>query len=234
MFFDDYPEFYRTSRTTPQPHRLNLRYEAIMGENLDILAGARVLDIASHDGRWSFAALKSGAAHVIGIEAKQTLVNTAHTTFGKLGVDPDTYRFVCGDIFGVLAEQTFEVDVVLCLGFLYHTLRYNELLSHIRRLNPRHVIVDAAVTNRGKGPMVKVRTEFADREQNAVPDKYSHGGKVLSGKPNMAALKVMLKAYGFPVTKIADWGSLLRDNPKTEAIGVYARGERTTVRCDAE
>jgi len=36
-------------------------------QNREVFAGARVLDIASHDGRWSLAALESGAAHVIGV-----------------------------------------------------------------------------------------------------------------------------------------------------------------------
>jgi hypothetical protein len=233
MFFNGYPDFFQTSRTTPQPDRLNLRYEAIMGENRDILQGARVLDIASHDGRWSFAALKSGAAHVVGIEAKQELIDNAVATFSKYGVDPATHEFVCGDIFEVMAQQTFEVDVVMCLGFLYHTLRYNELLSLIRRLNPKYLIIDTVVTTIGGGPMVKLRAEPADREHNAVPDQHSYGNTVLSGKPNMKALRVMVQAYGFTITKISDWGSLLRDNPDSEAITTYALGQRVTVRCDS-
>src|SRR6476661_8939613 len=70
MFFDKYPRFYETSQTTATRGRLNLRYEAIFAENRDIFAGAKVLDIASHDGRWSLAALECGAASVIGIEAR--------------------------------------------------------------------------------------------------------------------------------------------------------------------
>jgi SAM-dependent methyltransferase len=234
MFFDDYPAFYETSQTTPQAGRLNLRYEAIIGENEDILQGARVLDIASHDGRWSFAALKAGATHVVGIEAKQELTDNAATTFDKYGVDPGTYEFICGDVFDVMANQSFDVDVVMCLGFLYHTLRYNELLSLIRKLNPRYVIVDTSVIARGKGPLVQLRAEDSTKERNAVPDRYSYGDRVLGGKPNLAGLRVMFRAYGFNLTKIADWGSLLRDNPEAGAIGVYARGERVTVRCDSE
>src|SRR3990170_6442773 len=56
-FFDQFPRFYETSQTFAYPSRLNLRHEAIFGENQDIFEGRRVLDIASHDGRWSFASL---------------------------------------------------------------------------------------------------------------------------------------------------------------------------------
>ena len=72
-FFDDYPRFYSTSKTGPSRHRLGARHRAIIEGNERLLVGRRVLDIASHDGRWSFAALKSGAAHVTGIEARPHL-----------------------------------------------------------------------------------------------------------------------------------------------------------------
>src|SRR4249919_1385884 len=77
MFFDDYPRFAETSRTAASMDRLNLRYEAIFAENRDILDGARVLDIASHDGRWSLAALATGARSVVGVEARPGLVANA-------------------------------------------------------------------------------------------------------------------------------------------------------------
>ena len=71
MFFDAFPRFYETSQTGDPRERINLRYEAIFAHNADVFQGARVLDIASHDGRWSLAALRTGAAEVIGIEARE-------------------------------------------------------------------------------------------------------------------------------------------------------------------
>jgi 23S rRNA G2069 N7-methylase RlmK/C1962 C5-methylase RlmI len=76
-FFDRFNRFYSTSRTSPWPERLHARYQAIIQENLDLLRGQRVLDVASHDGRWSFAALKAGCAHVTGMEAREHLVLNA-------------------------------------------------------------------------------------------------------------------------------------------------------------
>jgi hypothetical protein len=67
-------------------------------------------------------------------------------------VGPDTHEFVQGDIFEVLARQTLDVDVIMCLGFLYLTLRYNELLSLIRRLKSKHLIIDTVVATIGGGP----------------------------------------------------------------------------------
>ncbi len=142
MFFDDYPRFFETSETSAYHNRLNLRYEAIFAENHDIFPGARVLDIASHDGRWSLAALASGAKSVVGIEARQDLVDHATTNLGLYGYDSDRCTFIAGDVCDVLNDQDFDFDVVLCLGYLYHTLQYNALMHGIRKSNPKHLIID--------------------------------------------------------------------------------------------
>ena len=73
-FFNVYSRFLETSQTGASLNRLNRRHEAIFGSFPEIYVGARVLDIASHDGRWSFAALKAGAAHVIGVEPREHLI----------------------------------------------------------------------------------------------------------------------------------------------------------------
>ena len=81
MFAEDYPRFMEASELEPQPQRLNERYEALFASNRDIFDGARVLDLASHDGRYSFAALKTGAEHVTGVEVRESLVGKAEETF---------------------------------------------------------------------------------------------------------------------------------------------------------
>jgi len=146
-FFDNYQRFYTTSHTSPLPDRLNSRHTAIVEANLDQIHGKCVLDIASHDGRWSFAALKAGAAHVVGVEARNELVENAHLTFPEYGIEASRYRFICGDAFDVLRReppQTF--DVVMCLGFMYHTIRHAELLDLIERTGARLVVIDTEVT----------------------------------------------------------------------------------------
>ena len=231
-FFEQFPLFYRTSSTAPTTARLNVRYEAIFGENRDIFAGASVLDIASHDGRWSLAALATGARSVIGIEARPELVKTATDNLGEYGFGADRVRFVTGDVHEVLNTEDFEADVVLCLGFLYHTLRYNELLHGIRRTNARYLIIDTfSPYMMGPVPNVNVTTEDADEEGKAAADTYTRGPSVLVGRPNLAAIRTMLGAYGYRVERLSDWAGILRDNPGTENCGDYANGRRITVRC---
>jgi Methyltransferase domain len=232
MFFDKHPRFYATSRTAAHRGRLNMRYEAIFAENRDIFEGARVIDIASHDGRWSFAALETGAAEVLGIEARDELVDAARENLAHYGVDASRYRFVAGDVFDVLSREEDPVDVVLCLGFLYHTLRYPELMRRIRDRAPRHLIIDTFVVRRRRTkPVVHLFTEHTERERNAVVDAFSYGDQTLVGWPSVAGLEALVGAYGFAVERYSDWGALLRDNPAMENVTDYAEGRRVTARC---
>jgi hypothetical protein len=231
-FFEQYPRFYQTSGTGLTAARLNLRYEAIFGENRDIFAGASVIDIASHDGRWSLAALATGARSVVGIEPRPELVDAATENLAQYGYGADRARFITGDAHEVLRTQSLEADVVLCLGFLYHTLRYNELLDGIRRTGARHLIIDTfSPFMMQPTSNVNVVTEYADEEGKAVADAYSHGPKVLVGRPNLAAIHTMVKAYDYELERLSDWAGLIRDNTGAVDCDDYANRQRITARC---
>ena len=229
MFAEDYPRFMEVSDLTPQPERMNERYEAVFASNREIFEGARVLDLASHDGRYTFAALKTGAAHVTGVEVRQSLVDLAEETFAHYGADPDQYRFVCGDVFDVLARERFEVDVVLCLGYLYHTYRHTELMYRLHQLSPKHLIMDTMVTP-GDEPVCRVIGEpNAADIRSASLDPYAVG-RVLVLRPSVSALQMLLHAYGFEVESVYDWRGRLAGGPVMPGLEGYAKGQRVTVR----
>jgi ubiquinone/menaquinone biosynthesis C-methylase UbiE len=215
-----------TSETSSFPWRLDLRHEAIFTMNRPLFEGARVLDIASHDGRWTLAALEAGAAHVTGIEARPELVTNAAETFAAAGIEPSRYEFVTGDVFEVLAKPA-EYDVVLCLGFFYHTLRHLELVGRVRHTGARHVIIDTEV-HRSPDPVMRIATEQIEREGNAVADLYTVGSTVITGRPTLAAMNLMMEAQGFSLDSLSDWDGLLRDNPDATEVRDYRIGRRLT------
>lgn len=227
-FFESYPRFYETSETSAFPWRLNLRHEAIFGEYADLFAGARVLDVASHDGRWSLAALEAGAASVVGIEARPDLVANAKANLTAYGVDESRFEFVVGDVFEALEHERPEVDLVLCLGFLYHTLRHTELFTRIRQTGARHVVVDTEV-HRSPEAVVRLADESVEREGNAVADAFTCGDTVLTGRPTLAALDLLARTQGFEVERLSDWDALLRDNPQADRVRDYRIGRRATL-----
>ena len=231
MFFDDYPRFHETSQVGPSADRLNLRYEAIFGSNRDIFAGARVLDLACNDGRWSFAALKTGAAHVTGIEARPELCENAEETMRHYEADPQTYEFVCGDVLEKLRDDAFEVDVVLCLGYLYHTYRHTELLHFLRRLNPTYLVIDTHVIPRETRPVVQVKSERPHRQGTAVLDPFAHGEQTLVALPSLASVLKLMNTYGFGVETMFSWPDLLATHPQARRVGDDADGWRVTLRC---
>ena len=230
MFADDYPRFMEVSELTANPHRMNERYEALFASNRDIFDGARVLDLASHDGRYSFAALKTGAAHVTGVEVRESLIHKAQETFAFYGQDPETYRFVCGDVFEVLAREELDVDVVLCLGFLYHTYRHTELMYRLHHLAPTHLVLDTMVVP-GRQPTLKVlRERDVEDIRSAARDPWSVG-RVLVARPSVPALQLLLTAYGFEIESMYDWKSRLAGRPPMPGLRGYASGKRVTLRC---
>ena len=230
MFFDEHPEFLETSNTASSKDRLNLRHLAMIEANADILRGRSVIDIASHDGRWSFAALEAGASSVLGIEGRLSLVKKARRTFRRKGVEKERYRFVQGDLHARLFEDFVQGDVVMCLGFLYHTARYVELMSGIASTGAEYVIVDTRVILGATGPMVEMRTEGTVRESVAIKDEFAQGDRVISAVPSEEAVVLMLDAAGYDVDDRTDWPALVAQHPDARSVGQYADGTRVTLR----
>lgn len=172
-FFDKYPRFFETSDTWPFPNRLNNRYKALIERNADILKGASVLDLASHDGRWSFAVLQTGARKVVGLEGQSVLTADAEKTFQEYGIGSDRYRFVCGDLFETVKEfDAGSFDVVFCFGFFHMHNRHFEMLKQVERLAPRYLVLDVWVLPFTNDPVTYLIPHAVDEQGSAryTPD----------------------------------------------------------------
>ena len=82
--FDRYNAIEGTVLGLPAAKRLRHRYEVVVARNRALLKNARVLDLRSGDGRWSYAAIEAGAAQVVGIDSKQAAVEAAGKLLEKL------------------------------------------------------------------------------------------------------------------------------------------------------
>ena len=130
----------------------------------------------------------------------------------------------------MLAREQFDVDVVLCLGYLYHTYRHTELMYRLHNLAPQHLIVDTMVSP-GTQPTLKVHPERNPEDiRSAAQDAYSVG-RVLVAWPTVPALQMLLSAYGFEIESMYDWKSRLAGRPPMPGLEGYARGRRVTLRC---
>lgn len=229
-FFDDYPLFYATSKTDASPNRLNQRHRACIEWNSGAIAGKRILDLASHDGRWSFAAMKAGAKSVYGIEGRDYLVHNSIDTFNHYAVPKDSFRFVAGDVFEEIAKvEPGTIDTVFCFGFFYHQGHHTHLLDEIARLKPQFVVLDTAL-HLDPYPIVFFFKEPPVGEANAAPvGLTANKAFQVSGAPSRSALDMMLEHFGWKF-EYYDWQNAGIKN--WDNIADYHEGWRVTVRAD--
>lgn len=215
-FFDDYPRFLETSTMHASFERLNARYTMLIDRHRQLLEGATVLDLASHDGRFTLAALRAGARRVVGVEIDDVLVERAHANMAAYDVAPTSYEFVTRDMFRHFDELD-EFDVVLCFGILYHINDHMQLLSNIAGVQPKWIIVDTKISQL-EGSVIEVRSPLG-----ASPPAL---GSQVEGYPSRIALDVMLASFGWDLEHL-DWSaSGLLDRPGNDD---YRNGERVSI-----
>lgn len=224
--------FLKTSSTANIPNRLNQRFSAIFETRPDIWTGKRVLDIGSHDGRFSYASLLKGAAHVCGVEGKAYLVKHAKETMQTLDVDPATYEFVNADIFDYLRTTKEKFDIVLCLGFLYHTLDHIGLLNLINATEPQFIIIDTVV-NTGTRMTCVLRKEYVDHvhgfEANCIANSSTIGGFNYVAVPSIPFLRSILSDINFTFDRV-NWNKLVKPDPT--GLTDYILRRRITTICE--
>ena len=226
-FFDEYPRFQQSSRTGSNANRLNGRHEALIEANRDAIEGATVLDIASHDGRWSFAAIKAGASHVVGIEARAHLVARALGAMAAEGVPEGRYEFLLGDVHELLGSfEPGRFTTVFCFGFLYHTIQAATVLEGIARLRPAHLLIDTAVI-KSNVPLIFLTHDDPNEDGSAVRTAGESQRALLVGVPSGPGLELMLDAAGFNFTYY-DWPA--RYHGDWLQLVEYREGSRVTVR----
>lgn len=230
-FFDDYPRFYTTSRTAAKPDRLNERHRALIQANSEMIVRKRVLDLASHDGRWSLAAHKAGAKHVLGIEARTRLIEESHANMREYGVPEDKVNFVQGDVLAELDRlDARQFDTVFCFGFLYHTIDHMALLRKIARLQPQYLIIDTVISVK-PGNIVEIRDEEIENESNGAFGEPGRPSRSVTGRPTRSALKLMLLAAGFQAPRYYDW--LGAGVPRWDDVADYYIGTRVSLITEA-
>jgi SAM-dependent methyltransferase len=214
-FCDLYPRFLETTETVPSRSRLDSRWRAIIAWNRDILTGRRVMDLGCHDGRWSFAALKAGASHVIAVDGRAHLIEKARENFGFYDVPAAAYEFATADAIETLrAMPVGRIDILMCLGFFYHTMEHMRLLLEAKRIGVEYIIIDTA-TSPADEPIVALAFESVRDTRNSIDYGLTGNNNVLVGMPSRSALVAMLDYAGYQAVffdwqnnRVDDWTDL--------------------------
>lgn len=218
-FFERFSRFVETSETGSVLDRLNARYRGLIHANRALINGSSVLDLASHDGRFSFAALQNGASRVVGVECEPGLVEKCVANMDHYNVPRDRYQFITGDMFEEL-ETAERCDIVFCFGILYHVNDHMLLLSRIAASDPRAVIVDTNISQL-EPAIIEIR--------NPLTGSPPRLGGQLEGYPSKAALDAMFASFGWTCSYF-DWTrSGLLNRPQMDD---YRTGRRVTAIID--
>ena len=204
--------------------RLNQRHRKLIEPISAELAGARVLDLAAHDGRWSYAFAAAGARHVVGIEGRQHLIDR----FAEFPQDEHAARVTlrCGDIFaGMEADLAAGAayDVIGVLGIFYHVMDHFRLLQLVTRFKPRLVLLDSEFSLR-PGQVIELVREDPAKDLNALAQVEGQE-KALIGIPSLSALEAMADVLGYQVTWV-DWSDVRPNKRRFVADYFRPQGKR--------
>ena len=186
--------------------RLELRHKFIIDEFKPEIAGATVLDLASHDGRWPWAFAKAGAKTVLGIEGRKDLIDR----FSAFPDDDAKARVTMtqGDIFeGLegLVKSGRKFDVVGVLGIFYHIMDHYRLLKLVCATKPKLIIVDNDfwIANY---PMIGLMRENTGKHLNTTA--HVAGQEIAPvGYVSRPALELMAETLGYRV-EWSDWSQV--------------------------
>ncbi len=191
----------------PYSENRNMLYRLIQRQRILIdpfrpqIEGARVLDLACHDGRWSYALAVAGAREVVGVEARQELID-------RFVLFPDNaarrcVRLICNDLFDELeacVARQEQFDVIAVYGIFYHVMDHFRLLSLLRRLGPELIIIDSEFI-RTDNAVIQVLKEETSNPLNATSDAPDMSHTVV-GVPSFRAMDFMADALALDVTWI--------------------------------
>ncbi len=177
-------------------YRLNQRHRLIVEPFEAELHNARVLDLACHDGRWSYALAAAGACEVIGVDARQELIDR-FDGFPE-GASKSKVDLRCGDIFDALeamAADGAQFDVIAVYGIFYHIMDHMRLLKLCRLLNPTIIIIDSEFIE-AKNGMIQLVRENTTNVLNATSATENLSQTVI-GIPSRQATEMMAEALGY-------------------------------------
>jgi hypothetical protein len=207
---------------------LNARVENLLGNHLDSIKGKRVLDMASHIGTFSYAALQMGAEFIQGVDTEKRTVEKCMELFNTQKLDGEKYKFEVRDAFDLLENAPENSwDTIFCFGMLYYTTEPLRLLKLMRKAARDCILLDtftaayAAIQGKDalgiyplmnddtlKLPMMITSRTQADKKDYQLPQSFEQNGKQLSLTtfPTQSLLEIWFESLNMSY-QLLDWSS---------------------------
>jgi ubiquinone/menaquinone biosynthesis C-methylase UbiE len=205
---------------------LNSRVAVLLEQNQDCIRGKRILDIGSHIGTFSYAALKLGAKFIHGIDTEADTVKRCHDLFRQHDVAESDYRFEVADVTEFLNKLPDNFyDTIFCFGTLYYLEEPLTLLRQMNRVAGEAVLLDtftaAYAAVQGKDslkvnaaiekatldlPLMIVSLTKPGKGDYCLPKSFDYRGKDLSQitLPTKSLLEIWYQSIGMDFKQL-DW-----------------------------
>ena len=205
---------------------LNGRVDTLLARQADAIRDCQVLDLASHMGTLSYAALQLGARKVHGIDTEETMISKGEDLFRRMQVAPDSYCFEVKDVFEYLEGcEPDSFDTVLCFGLLYYVTEPLRLLKLMTRVARKCILLDTFTARyaalQGKdahqyyphlkdetfdSPILLTSLTQTEKKDYRLPNGFSHKGKTLALTtfPSRALLEIWFQVLSLDF-KLLEW-----------------------------
>lgn len=224
-FFDAYPRFYHTSLTGSDAEWNNRRHRVLIDGCLDVIDGKRIVDFGSHDGRWAFAALKVGAAHVTCVEPGNILAASTYDNFREYGIDVASYEVAQTGAMEYVEKATSGADTAFLFGMLTLISEQPAFFGHLRRMGVKNLVIDTHIIP-GETRLLLELFRAQLQDGNAiVSEKTQADGWMVGATSSLPALEMMLRHYGW-TPQVLDWSEM----QKHADMNDYSIGRRVSIK----
>jgi len=205
---------------------LNARLKVLLIQNQKFIKGKKILDVGSHMGTFAYAALKSGADFIHGIDSEGKMIVLGKNLFQELNVSKESYSMqVCDAMQYLESVEEKSFDTVLCLGMLYYTTEPYRLLKLMLKAARETVILDtftagyAAIQGKDapqvykninddtlKLPILLTALTQSEKKDYTLPHSFDYKSKNLGiiTLPSEELLEIWFQSLGADYKKL-DW-----------------------------
>ena len=181
------------------PKKDLLRFDHIIGQQLEHIRDKRVLDIACHLGYLSLFCLHNGADYVTGTNVRDRELSIAKEVVGLAGYK--NVEFKNSNIYNIeeFNKLCNSHDTVLLSGILYHINNHYQILKTVADSSAQTIIIESKLNdsiNIGDNPIINWK--FEDVAESTLGFEENQQ-KTFVGVPNHKWIEKALHQLGFNI-----------------------------------
>lgn len=182
------------------PDRDLLRFDHIIGKQLQHIKNKKVLDVACHLGYISLFCLHNNASYVTGTNVRDFELSIAREVTEVAGYS--NCNFVYSDIYNLteFASHCDNHDTVLLCGILYHVNNHYEILQTVAKSRAQTLIIETELSDTidiGRNAIINWTRETTVDSTNGYE---KNKNITFIGSPNQKWIEQALHSLGFSIT----------------------------------